>query len=74
VSKEHGHLDPEIAKDVAIEKIKQFIAQHNLQPGDPFPDKKFYFRWFGNQQKMMTHTRGSGCRARYYAHGTANAE
>ncbi|TMV45644.1 FadR family transcriptional regulator [Paenibacillus mesophilus] len=87
-------------KDVAIEKIKQYIVEHNLQPGDPFPNEKeiiellgvsrtvvrealksletigilklkpgdgifvsnasleqlmdqFYFRWFGNQQKMM---------------------
>lgn len=87
-------------KDVAIEKIKQYIVEHNLKSGDPFPNEKeiiellgvsrtvvrealksletvgilklkpgdgifvsdasleqlmdqFYFRWFGNQQKMM---------------------
>jgi DNA-binding FadR family transcriptional regulator len=87
-------------KDVAMDQIKQYIMEHNLQAGDPFLNEKeiidllgvsrtvvrealksletigilklkpgdgifvsvaslgpimdqFYFRWFGNQQKML---------------------
>lgn len=40
-------------KDVAIEQIKQYIVEHQLKPGDPFPNEKEIIELLGVSRTVV---------------------